>query len=395
MEHLDKRSVDGSESKFTQWELELQASMEKLNRLSIEKTSNAKERDNAQSSSNLRDALESNTVNRTTCYNLLTAEQSNTRDLNQFSRSAKKDSDTVFEENNTAFVGKQIPYLRRSCSTINSAALSNTSIIVSKSNISKSLSNSSMNRIASNLKNRITKQVEDANISKYVPNRISRVDRKDRKAQSSWNIVSANIDIDATSENQERDDCNTNDTLVNRSHVQSTNLSSTRAANAKSLPGSNSSERHTAVSSVVSQGSSQDDIALLQTRSGCNIPQKGGASCSANSSPMKVKKLLMSSKSLNSASVDDIDGESIIRKYKSKTASIRELPLLSFFGRTSAAIRGKSCSMVDLDSKQNLKTLLDNSLLGNIQAVSAERLANVRHKLVNDHPQATTDDIKK
>jgi len=382
--------VDGSESKFTQWELELQASMEKLNRLSIEKAFYAKERENAQSSSDLRDVLESNTVNRT-CYNLLTAERSNTRDLNQFSRSAKKDSDIAFEEN-TAFVGKQIPYLRRSCSTINSAALSNASRhIVSKSNISKSLSNSPVNRIASNLDDRITKKVEGANISKHVPNRMSRPDKKDQKTQSSWNIISP--DINATSENQERNDCNTNDTLVN--NVQLTSLSSTQAANIENS-GSSSSEHHTAASSVVNRYSSQDDARLLQTRSDSNIPQKS-TSCSANSSPMKAKKLLMLTGSSNSASVENIDGESIIKKYKSKTASIRELPLLSFFGSTStlSVIRGKSCSMIDLDNKQNLKTLLDNSLLSNIQAVSAERLANVRHKLINDHPRATTDDIKK
>jgi hypothetical protein len=381
--------VDGSESKFIQWELELQASMEKLNRLSIEKALCAKERDNAQSSSDLRGVLESNTVNRT-CYNLLIAEQLNTRDSNQFSRSAKRDSNIAFEED-TAFVGKQVPYLRRSCSTINSAALSNTSTIVSKSNISKSLSNSPVNRIASNLENRITKKVEGANISKYVPNRMSRLDRKDRKAQSSWNIITADIDINATSENQERNDCNTNDTLVN--NVQLTSSSTTQAANTELLSGSSSSEHHTAESSVVSQHSSQDDATLLQTRSIFNIPQKS-ASCSANSSPMKVKKLLMSTVSSNS--VEDIDGGSIIKKYKSKTASIRELPLLSFFGRTStlSVIRGKSCSMIDLDNKQNLKISLGNSLLSNIQAVSAERLANVRHKLVNDHPRATTDDKK-
>lgn len=392
VEHLDKRSVDGSESKFTQWELELQASMEKLNHLSMEAL-HVEERDNAPS---LHDVVQVDTVNMT-CYDLLTAEHFNAHGLDQ------RLMETVFEQDK--FISKQAPCLRRSCSTTNSMViLGDKSAITSKSNISKSLSNSPVNRTASNLENRITMKVESTDISRYVPNKISRLDTKERKAQSSWDInASPDIDIDATNAgNPEKNDCSTNDTLVNKSRVQLTNLSTTQVANIKFLPAeSSSSERHFAASPDTSQRlsvSSQDDAALPSTRSSSGIPQKS-VSCSANSSPMKLKKLLISSiRSSDSAHIEDINGkESIANKYTSKTASIRELPLLSLFGRASTlSATSKSCSMIDLDSKQNLKILLDNdSLLANIQAVSVERLANVRHKLVNDYPGTTADDIKK
>lgn len=367
-EHLDKRSVDGSESKFTQWELELQASMEKLNRLSVEKSSCVKERENAQSSSDLRDAVEVDTANGT-CYNLLPAEQSNAHSLNQLPRSTAKDLET--------FVGG--------------------SSSVSKSNISKSLNNSPVNRNTSSFQDKAIKKTGSADISKYVPNETSQFDIRSRRAQSSLNISSINVDV--TSEGQRGN--KTNDTLVSKSHVQLTNLPTTQA-NTESLPAESSlSKEHR--SEVRAHNVNQyrvgshSDVTLSQTRSNSNILQKS-ASRSANSSPRKLKNLLKSSaRSRDSGSTERLDERFNLKKLASKTASIKELPLLSFFGSTSAlsAIRGKSCSMIDLAGKQNLKTLLDNSHLGNIQTVSAERLATARHKLVNDCPETKTDDIKK
>ncbi|XP_012218080.1 SH3 domain-binding protein 5 homolog [Linepithema humile] len=374
-EHLDKRSVDGSESKFTQWELELQASMEKLNRLSVEKSSYVKERGNAQSSSDLRDAVEVGTANGT-CYNLLPAEQSNAHSLNQFPRSTAKDLKT--------FVGRPSE---------------GTSTLVSKNNISKSLNNSPVNRSTSTFEDRTMKKTGSADISKYVPNQTSsQFDIKSRRAQSSSNINISSIDVDATSEEQRRN--NVNDTLVSKSHVQLTNLSTTQASNAEFLPAESSlSKKRFAPAFGVNQHrvGSQSDVTLSQTRSSSNILHKN-ASCSANSSPRRLKNLLRSTaRSTDSKSTERLDERFNLKKLASKTASIKELPLLSFFGSTSAlsTIRGKSCSMIDLDGKQHLKTLLDNSRLGNIQAVSAERLANARHKLVSDYPETKTDDIKK
>lgn len=386
-EHLDKRSVDGSESKFTQWELELQASMEKLNRLSNENSLHIKERD-AQNSSDLRDTVEASITNGT-CHDLLSAELSNVHSSNQFSRLTE----------NPRTIETDRSHLLKSGSMIDSTTLRDASMLALKNNTSKSLNSSPVNRGTSNFENRISNRTAD--ISKYVPNRISQFIIKDRKTQSSWDINAPNnVDMDVTREEPERDSCsNTNDTLANKSHVQLTNLSRiAQVSNIEFLPAqSNLSRRHVTAASGVSQHpkSSQSDIALSQLRSTFNILKKG-ASCSANSSPIK-NLLLSSAKSLDTGSADQLDKRSISKRFASKTASIKELPLLSFFGQTSAisALRGKSSSMINLAGKQNLKTLLDNSHLSNIQAISAERLANVRHKLVNDCPETKTDDVKK
>ncbi|XP_018376590.1 PREDICTED: SH3 domain-binding protein 5 homolog [Trachymyrmex cornetzi] len=389
MEHLDKRSVDGSESKFTQWELELQTSMEKLNRLSIENSLRIKKRD-AQSSSELQDAIKVSTVNGT-CYNSL-SELSNTRTSNQFTR--------LIESPGTIERGRisDRPHLLKSCSTIDSTTALRGTSTLAKSNTSKSLNNSPVNTGTSNFE--IIGSAGSANISKYVPNKISQFNIKDRKTQSSWDI---NIPYNAnvTNKESEKDNCsNTNDTLVNKSHIQLTNLHVAQVSNIEFLPKESSLSRHHVVAApVISQysKSSHSDVALLQSQSSSNLQKS--APCSANSSPIKLKNLLISSaRSFDTGSADQLDKGSISKRFASKTTSIKELPLLSLFRQTSAlsAFRGKSSSMINLSGKQNLKTLLENSPhLSNIQTISAERLANVRHKLVSDCPETKTGDVKK
>lgn len=368
--------------------------MEKLNRLSIENSLHIKERD-TQSSSDLRDAVEVGTMNGM-CYNPLSAELSNTRSSSQFSRLTENPG--TFERDR--FNGRSD--LLKSCSTIDSTtALRGTSTLALKSNTSKSLNSSPVNRSTSNFEDRIAGKAGSADISKYVPNRISQFNIKDRKTQSSWDINAPNnVDVNVTNEERERDSCsNTNDTLANKSHVQLMNLRIAQVSNIEFLSAeSNLAGRYVAAAPVSQHPKSlQGDVPLLQSRSSSNILHKS-ASCSANSSPVKLKNLLLSSaKSLDIENADQLDKSSISKRFASKTASIKELPLLSLFGQTSAlsALRSKSSSMINLGSKQNLKTLLDNSRLGNIQAISAERLANVRHKLVNDYPETKTGDVKK
>lgn len=69
-----------------------------------------------------------------------------------------------------------------------------------------------------------------------------------------------------------------------------------------------------------------------------------------------------------------------------KISSVKELPLLSIFNRSSSLrmSRDRSCSMVNLDDKNNIKSILDNTDLKNIQAVSVERLACARNILMSD-----------
>lgn len=390
--------MDGSESKFTQWELELQASMEKLNRLSLENPPYVKERESALSSIDLPNAVEGRAANGGS-YDCLSVGQPNAHSLTQLPRSTR---DPAILEKDAPVDGSS--RLHRSSSTTNSMTTlrSPASQVVTKSNISKSLSSSPVNWRSPNYDNRkITEKAASVDMTKYVPNRISQFDDKGRAIQSSWNIGDSDdvdVDVDVTNEEQRRDDCSNNasDNLVNKSHLQLTGSSpQTQASrNVEFLPATaNSSEG-------VSQHStrSQDDATLLPIRSSCNVPQKS-ASCSANSSPMKLKSSLTSYSGLSDSEVTGqrLGERSASAKFTVKTASVKELPLLSLFGRTStlSAIRGKSCSMIDLDSKQNLKTLLDNSRLGDMQAVSAERLAYVRRKLVNDNQKIKTDDVKK
>ncbi|XP_050456986.1 uncharacterized protein LOC126854266 isoform X2 [Cataglyphis hispanica] len=400
-EHIDKRSVDGSESNFTQWELELQASVEKLNRLSVGNSLLVRKRD-AQSFSDLPNAVDVGIAN-----NFLSAEI--WQNLNQFPRSTK-DSETL--EKNEFINGKSL-HLQRSYSMINSTiTLQDTSTVASMSNTSKSLNSSPVNRSTSNFENKsITEKVESANILKYVPNRICQFHFKTKKAQSSWNIndYSNNFDVDVTNGKQKRNKYNNmNDNLVSTNNVQTTNLSTmTDSFNIKFLPAKSNLSEHRPSDSEnitfpsISQHfmSSQNDITRLQIQFNSNNILEKNTSCSANSSPIKLKNLLISSaKFSDSENVGRLDERPIPKQFAGKTKSVKELPLLSFFGSTStlSTFKGRSCSMIDLDNKQNLKTLLDNSRLGNIQAISAERLANVRDKLVNNYPETKkTDDIKK
>lgn len=369
--------------------------MEKLNRLSLKNPLYIKERENALTSADLPNTIGDRAVSGE-CYNFLSVGQSNAHSLSQLPRSTK---DSAILEKDAFTDGSS--RLQRSFSTTNSITTqrSPTAKVVPKSNTSKSLSSSPVNRRTSNFENRkITEKAASVDMTKYVPNRISQFNVNGRATQSSWTIgVLNDVDADVTNERQKRDNySNTNDNLVSKNHLELTSLPYTQASrNVEFLPTkTNSSEgvgRHST--------NSQDDATLLPIRSNCNIPQKS-ASCSANSSPMKLKNSLTSSSDSSDSEISEqhLGERAAIKKFAVKTASIKELPLLSLFGRTStlSVIRGKSCSMIDLDSKQNLKTLLDNSRLGDIQAVSAERLAYVRYKLVNDNLPATkTDDVKK
>lgn len=308
VEHLEKRSVDGSESKCTQWELELQASMEKLNCSSIENSLYVKEQDEVPSSSS-----DSRDPDVGTRYNLLPAELSEPHSSNRSSSSTKEPE---------TFLGRP---LQRSCSTQNSTLRETSTTISPKSDISKSLNNSPINRNLFNLESRnVMEKTGSADASKYVPNNISQFYIQNENAQNEKAI------------DQQR------------------------------------------------PASSQDNGTMLLRSSSANISQHS-ASCSAASSP---GKLTLSA---------DI-GERKIGKSENRASnvnSIKELPLLSLFGSTSALttlIKGKSCSMIDLDGKPGLKTLLDKSRLGNIRA-SMERLANVRHNVINNYVDTKTNDV--
>lgn len=121
---------------------------------------------------------------------------------------------------------------------------------------------------------------------------------------------------------------------------------------------------------------------LLQPHSNdTQFHHKHRKTLSLNSTPVRNNSAQFSSNFLNSAQKGPNSNSEQNLSIKTK-----ELPLLSLFQKSTSEklTIDKSCSMINLNEKQNLKALLDSSELGNIQAVSVERLANARHKLVGD-----------
>lgn len=115
------------------------------------------------------------------------------------------------------------------------------------------------------------------------------------------------------------------------------------------------------------------------------------ASHSVDSTPVRSKPPLcrVTAKSLDHENERLVKCPSFKKIPAAKTSSIRELPLLSLFEKTAktSMSKDKSCSMINLAEKHNLKTLLDNPDLRNIQTVSVERLACARNNLMNEHSE--------
>ena len=112
------------------------------------------------------------------------------------------------------------------------------------------------------------------------------------------------------------------------------------------------------------------------------------ATHSLDSTPVRVKSLSSAAftNSLNKGLNGNMEKAQNDTHTDCSSSKAKELPLLSFFQKSTGLkpTKDKSCSMINLNEKQNLKILLDNADLGNIQAVSVEKLANARHKLVGD-----------
>lgn len=111
---------------------------------------------------------------------------------------------------------------------------------------------------------------------------------------------------------------------------------------------------------------------------------------SVDSSPVKSTLALNQNKldCMSASSSNNFVDKPKFKEPNYKTSSIKELPLLSLFDKsnknnTTLMTKDKSCSLINLNDRNNLKTMLDNnSELDNIQAVSVERLANARHNLM-------------
>lgn len=272
METLENRSVDGSESTSSQWELELQASMEKLNTFTFK---------------NNDCNLPQNSLNHQTSFDV----------INQSPKINFRQSLTQ--------------------SPINS--ILNRSKIAIRNSLSKSLNNSPVNigfnfaktnLIYKNSENLLTNNSKPINSSK----------------NDNFNCQSISI-------------------LNNQNHT--TENDNNHQYNDNSVPTN-------------------------------DLLNENKMSFSAETSPIKFKS-------------------PTFKKSNAKMSSVKELPLLSMFQSPASTqiSKNKSCSMINLAEKRNLKTLLDNSELVNIQAVSIERLANARSSLMAEHGDGRVELPKK
>lgn len=192
VEHLSRRSVDGSEAKSNQWELELQASMEKLNLTSF----NSKEFERGERE------IENISINKTCDARLVNNEHSvDAANKLQYKCSQTEESS---EQTSTSFK-KLFADLEISKTSSNAPSVSNSRSLQSLchsifnsvqarskyiNDITKSLYKESNNESCLTKKVENVKEVDKLNVSKYVPNRISELDFNNQKSQ---NNIQTNI----------------------------------------------------------------------------------------------------------------------------------------------------------------------------------------------------------
>ncbi|XP_014207565.1 SH3 domain-binding protein 5 homolog [Copidosoma floridanum] len=345
VDHLSVRSVDGSESTSNQWELELQASVEKLNHLPF-KTCESDE---------------------TNCVNNVTVKSTGTVRCMENDVKVIPGENILKDDRNELLIKLENIFQRSQSLTqspINSIISQSKAL---RDSFSKSLSNSPVNMGAFSFgksKSTESQVVPDQSIS-------SIQDPKSTDSNKVNDSISQLEKEPAVKEQQKvsksiNEKNSTSDILAGQKNTQKERKKSDSSL--KPIEPPNRSSR-----------SSVDDTHLR------NMPK---GTHSLDSTPVRAKPL-PSSKSTSFISNDSH------RKVKSacndiqpscSSSKIMELPLLSFFQKSinTTPSRDKSCSMINLNEKQNLKTLLDKSDLGNIQAVSIEKLANARHKLVGE-----------
>lgn len=298
VESLGRRSVDGMESTSNQWELELQASMKKLNEIPLGKEN-------------------TNFHNNETFNELPLVEN----------KLIKNDNNIVkLDSQSTKFSLSYQGWQSLTQSPINS--IFNKSKDALKNSISKSLSNSPVNmKQFSFSRAKLEKQIEKPTI----------VDKEESSTVTNQGI-STNLEIETKSSNQDKD-----------SPID-----------------------------INSRENCQSNVDLrIEKVQIAPVLDKNFTTHSLSSSPVK-RNFLFNSKSTKSL---DIARETN-REFKKPNCPSKELPLLSIFRNSSGMSKDKSCSMIDLGDKQNLKSLFENSSNKNLQTVSVERLANARHKLM-------------
>lgn len=336
VDNLSVRSVDGSESTSSNWELELQASMEKLNNLPYKVC----ESDKTEIVNNSDTKTADVTNSKEDSGNVVPNEKVLKNDKND----RRKQLDDIYQG-----------WQSLTQSPINS--IINRSKLALKNSLSKSLSNSPVNMGS-----------------------FSFGKSKSQDTQGTSGVQNSHpINENKAIENSTRESITNREQSEASSHKIEIEKVNTQGIS-REIPSTSVALPARTASPVRPSQLSVDDT---------QVQKVSKATHSLDSTPVRVKPLSSSTfaYSLNDNLSGAGDKLRSVQSSDSSSSKAKELPLLSFFQKSNQALRptkDKSCSMINLNEKQNLKTLLDKSSLGNIQAVSVEKLANARHKLVGD-----------
>ncbi|XP_024945540.1 uncharacterized protein LOC107272480 isoform X2 [Cephus cinctus] len=401
MDQLSSRSVDGSESTASQWELELQASMEKLNNLPIRKSNfeniDADCRENGDPS--IVQKQESDSVEKH-------VDPEEKSEKNEESEDAKLPSDfDIFKKplarTDSSSQPQHLGWQSLTQSPINS--ILNKSKLALKNSLSKSLSNSPINMGNFNFARRKVEGMPTRSVQKDVV--AEETTAKNLAAQEKSQNTFENVET-RTSESKNVENVNKID--INEPprtrKIISVDKSSTdieefiencttiiddqsdpvlRADEEADIKSSMHPAKPTPSSlRVADQEDTSTKVQVQKYREQENLGWR-----SVDSSPNKTCNPTSSrpAKFANNNVSEGFFECPGLRKSKSRTSSVKELPLLAIFEPSAAnnMPKDRSCSMVNLAEKQNLKTLLDSTSLGNIQTVSVDKLATARQNLVN------------
>ncbi|KAK0175611.1 hypothetical protein PV327_009351 [Microctonus hyperodae] len=343
MENIGGRSVDGSESTSNQWELELQASLEKLNTLTNK-------------NSNWNSPIRSE--------NSLSILKLNSDSLNNCQSDFKNNSPMMDQRKQQNYnLSKKLPVnfqLMKKIGLNNDENIGNNQ---GSQSLTQSPINSILNRSRMAIKNSLSKSLTNSPINigfksgkSNIINNLLSVDSHD----ATISVNNSTINNISSLKNNQKDSNNAND---NNELTVPINESKTVY---------NSNEQEISCDRINDEnGNCSNDSGIL-----------GNSECKSISVHETHDNCLLE----KNCEIKFVDNAKF-KEASCKISSIKELPLLSIFERSNKLkiSKDKSCSMINLAEKQNLKSRFDNSAMGNIQAVSVERLANARHILMAEH----------
>lgn len=373
-EHLDKRSVDGSEATSSQWEVELKANIDNLNNLSLENS--VLDRNGEPSNLHFYNDESTKLNDLTQKLNILESRDYSIKNFNQLKKLSEN-----FQTFKSSFVNMPLmTYFEESNNEVaDSMMLSNQKIDV-KINASKSLNNSPMRMNIFNLGSRFTEKGIRESIAKYVPNNILNFGFSSNKSQSSSDVnLSLNLDNNSVEKYHSLNDIvdDKTDNLEYATH--DTNLKH----NTQSLTIKQAVDNclNATKGSRSAQLNNYNDLDSKSKPEQESVRKSLFLSSSANSSPIKTKRIsrLSSENCLNRNLTVDLNESAVAQKRSAEKRS-KELPLLSLFEKDNSLenSKNKSFSMINLDKPRDT---INGLHLNNVKTLSTERLTCLKDDL--------------